>query len=284
MPVTSFRLSSSHTPANVFDFSLSFDPKQYPVQYGVKRQVWVENLDSIEERRLALLDLHPDIFSAYPRMDLIHANIVWQKKYSTVNYNHVRNVKEMIEVFGGGAKPWPQKGTGRARQGSIRAPQWVNGGKAHGPRGPRSFYYMPNLDVRVYGLTHTLSVKFVQDDLHVVNNLEIPTDDPSFITDLIKTRGWGMSTLIVDATDEMPRNITAATDKIPYVNLMPVYGLNVLSMTKHQTLVLTEAAVEHITRRLLFALHRTDRMERHAINLKGPQEITLKLEKHRPVV
>ena len=74
------------------------DPKQYPVQYGVKRQIWVENLDSVEERKLALLDLHPDIFGAYPRMDIIHANIVWQKNYSTVNYNHVKNVK-VIYLF-----------------------------------------------------------------------------------------------------------------------------------------------------------------------------------------
>ena len=72
----------------------------------------------------------------------------------------------------------------------------------------------------MYGLTHTLSAKFVQDDVHVVNNLDIPTDDTSYLTDLIKTRNWSMSTLFVDVTDEMPRNIVAASDNIPWVSIL----------------------------------------------------------------
>ena len=138
--------------------------QRIPLQWGEPRQVLVESLSSEEDWRQGteLMELHPDVWAVYPRIDLIHANVVWQSKYSTVNYNHTKSVKEMIYTYGGGAKPWPQKGTGRARQGSRRAPQWVNGGKVHGPRGPKPLYYMLPYHIRVYGLTHTLSVKFAQ--------------------------------------------------------------------------------------------------------------------------
>ncbi|KAJ8948199.1 hypothetical protein NQ318_010475 [Aromia moschata] len=111
---------------------------------------------------------------------------------------------------------------------------------------------------RVLGLTSMLSVKLAQDDLHVVDNLEIPTDEESFITELIKGRNWGPSVLFVDDTDIMPRNITAATDTIKHVNLMPVYGLNVWSMLKHDTLILTRSAVDLIEDKLLTHLHKND--------------------------
>ena len=111
-----------------------------PVQYGEPRQVWVESLETGEDTDI--MELHPDVFSVYPRIDIIHQNVVWQSKYNVVNYTHTKSVKEMIYTYGGGAKPWRQKGTGRARQGSRRAPQWINGGKVHGPRGPKPLYYM----------------------------------------------------------------------------------------------------------------------------------------------
>ena len=116
--------------------------------------------------------------------------------------------------------------------------------QVHGPRGPRPLYYMLPYHLRVYGLTHTLSVKFVQDDLHVVSDLELATPDPEQLLSLATARGWSQSVLFVDTEDEFPENVTAATEQIPYMNLMPVYGLNVSSMIKHQTLVLTKRAVE----------------------------------------
>lgn len=72
---------------------------------------------------------------------------------------------------------------------------------------------------------------------------------------------WGLSTLFVDFYDIMPENITAATDPIHHVNLMPAYGLNVHSMVKHKTLVLTQKALDHIESKLLFHLHRSDIVE-----------------------
>lgn len=223
--------------------------------YQKPRQVWLENFDTIKEKKIGFVTLHPHIFATTPRIDIIHQNIRWQRMYRWVCFTHS---KTRAEMKGGGRKPWPQKGTGRARHGSIRSPLWKHGGRAHGPRSPTPHFYMLPFFTRVAGLTSTLSVKLAQDDLHIVDNLEIPTSEPSYIEQLIEERNWGPSVLIVDSYDIMPQNITLATDEIKHVNLMPVYGLNVYSMLKHNTLVLTEKAARLIEEKLLFQLNRSD--------------------------
>lgn len=159
------------------------------------RQIWVENLDAPQQKNIELMELHPEIYATMPRIDLIHENIDWQRKYRYVSFAHT---KTRNEVRGGGRKPWPQKGGGRARHGSIRSPLFKGGGVVHGPRSPTTHFYMLPYFSRVLGLTSTLSVKLAQDDLHVVQDLDIPTDDPKFLLDLIKERCWGPSCLFVD--------------------------------------------------------------------------------------
>ncbi|XP_044269608.1 39S ribosomal protein L4, mitochondrial [Tribolium madens] len=235
------------------------EPRQlaFPPKYQKPRQVWLENFDTIEEKKLAILELHPEVFAANPRIDLIHDNVRWQSLYRYVSYAHT---KSRFEVRGGGRKPWPQKGLGRARHGSIRSPLFRGGGVIHGPKSPTPHFYMLPFYTRVHGLTSTLSIKLAQDDLHVITDLEIPTDDPNFLEELVKSRKWGPSVLFVDESDIMPRNITAATDPIKHFNLMPAYGLNVYSMLKHDTLVLTRAAVDLIESKLLTHLHKNNVM------------------------
>ncbi|XP_050462590.1 39S ribosomal protein L4, mitochondrial [Cataglyphis hispanica] len=236
--------------------------------YQKPRQVWLENLNTVEEKKLGLITLHPHVYAAAPRIDIIHQNVRWQQMYRWVSYAHT---KTRAEVRGGGRKPWPQKGTGRARHGSIRSPLWRGGGVAHGPRSPTTHFYMLPFYTRVAGLTSTLSVKLAQDDLHIVDELEIPTSESSYMEQLIEKRNWGPSVLFVDSYDIMPTNITLATDKIKHINLMPVYGLNVYSMLKHNTLVLTEKAARLIEEKLLYQLHRTDLKE-----LQKPFELSQK--------
>ena len=125
------------------------------------------------------------------------------------------------------------------------------GGKAHGNKGPRSYFHMIPYSKRVWGLIHTLSAKYAQDDVKFVTDLEIPSDQPDYIEKLIDKRGWAMSTLFVDKPDIFPKNLTAATMDIMHVNMMPAYGLNVHDMLKHKTLVLTKSALEHIEEKLL---------------------------------
>jgi len=236
----------------------STEIEEPPLIYGgytCVRQAWVSDLDTIKENPSTIIDLHPQVFGSRPRIDLIHENVVWQKKYKYVSY---ANTKVTAEVCMSGKKPWPQKGQGRARHGTRRSPLFKGGSVIHGPRAHTTHFYMLPFYKRVFGLTSTLSVKLAQDDLHIVKNLELPTDDPGYINDLVDSRLWGPSVLFIDDTDTMPRNISLALNQIKPMNLMPVYGLNVYSMLKYETLVLTVAAVKKIQERLLYQLHRPD--------------------------
>ena len=219
------------------------------------REVWLESLDTVESKKVGLVTLHPDVYGAAPRIDIIHQNVRWQQLYRFVCYAHT---KTRAEVRGGGRKPWPQKGLGRARHGSIRSPLWRGGGVAHGPRSPTPHFYMLPFYTRVAGLTSALSIKLAQDDLFITTDLELPSSDPAYMEELIEARHWGPSVLFVDTDDIMPLNITQATDSINHVNLMPAYGLNVYSMLKHNTLVLTERAARSIEEKILYQLHRPD--------------------------
>ncbi|XP_032515334.2 large ribosomal subunit protein uL4m [Danaus plexippus] len=248
--------ANSSSAINVINNEVSVTKKEwkFPPSYTKPREVWIENLDTIEEKKVGLFELHPLVYAAAPRIDIIHKNVIWQRKYRWVSWAHT---KTRAEVRGGGKKPWPQKGLGRARHGSIRSPLWRGGGIAHGPRSGKTHFYMLDIYSRLHGLTSTLSAKFAQDDLHVVRDLELPTDESEYLIELIEKRNWGPSVLLVDDTDYAPRNITVATDSLQYVNIMPVYGLNVYSMLKHDTLVLTQAAAEKIEERILHHLNST---------------------------
>ncbi|XP_048198255.1 39S ribosomal protein L4, mitochondrial [Perognathus longimembris pacificus] len=213
-------------------------------------QAWVESLRGYEQERVGLAELHPEVFATTPRLDILHQVAVWQRNFKRISY---AKTKTRAEVRGGGRKPWQQKGSGRARHGSIRSPIWRGGGVAHGPRGPTSYYYMLPMKVRALGLKVALTVKLTQDDLHIVDSLELPTSDPQYLTELAHYRRWGSSVLLVDLTHEgMPQNIVEATSRLKTFTLVPAVGLNVYSMLKHQTLVLTLPTVTFLEEKLLW--------------------------------
>ncbi|XP_039910339.2 LOW QUALITY PROTEIN: large ribosomal subunit protein uL4m [Hirundo rustica] len=222
--------------------SVPVPPPQRPLQ------AWVGSLRHPGDALRGLAELHPDVFGVTPRLDVLHAVETWQRNYKRIS--HAR-VLTRAEVRGGGRKPWRQKGSGRARHGSIRSPLWRGGGIAHGPRGPTSYFYMVPMRLRVLGLKVALSVKLMQDELHVVDNLEVPSSDPRYLQDLARFRHWGSSVLLVDV-DEFPEDISAAAEELKSVTLLPALGLNVHSLLKHQTLVLTLGAVTFLERRLLW--------------------------------
>ncbi|XP_060109184.1 large ribosomal subunit protein uL4m [Heteronotia binoei] len=211
-------------------------------------QAWVESLKHYDALFEGLTDLHPDVFAVMPRIDILHAVAIWQKNFKRISY---AKTKSRAEVRGGGKKPWQQKGTGRARHGSIRSPLWRGGGVAHGPRGPKSYYYMLPMKVRVLGLKVALTTKLMQDNLHIIDSLEIPTSDPQYLTDLAHYRRWGQSTLIVDV-NEIPENIKSATSRLKTITVIPAIGLNVHSILKYETLVLTLDTVSFLEEKLLW--------------------------------
>ena len=212
------------------------------------KQAWLENIDTVNSEKLGIIDLHPDIFSTPPRIDILHKNVKWQQKYREIDWR--RSITKS-EIDRSGRKPWKQKKTGKHRAGNSLAPQWRHGGVANGPRGPKSDFYMLSYSERELGLRIALSVKYAQNDLHIVNTLDIPTDEPDFLQELVDTRYWGFSALFVDDTDIMPVNFALASCEFGQFNYLPVYGLNVYSILKHESLVLTIAAVEKIEKMLL---------------------------------
>ncbi|XP_061477631.1 large ribosomal subunit protein uL4m [Rhineura floridana] len=211
-------------------------------------QAWVESLKHYDARHVGLTDLHPDVFAVMPRIDILHTVAIWQKNFKRISY---AKTKTRAEVRGGGRKPWPQKGSGRARHGSIRSPLWRGGGVAFGPRGPTSYYYMIPMKMRVLGLKVALTTKLAQDDLHVIDSLEMPTSDPQYLMDLARYRHWGESVLIVDV-NEIPENIKAAVSGLKTITVLPVIGLNVHSMLKYETLVLTLDTISFLEKKLLW--------------------------------
>uniref|UniRef100_A0A8C3Y1N6 Large ribosomal subunit protein uL4m n=1 Tax=Catharus ustulatus TaxID=91951 RepID=A0A8C3Y1N6_CATUS len=187
-PTPSWSLSPALSPV-LRRCHLPVSPALSPVQ------AWVESLRHPEDTLRGLAELHPDVFAVTPRLDVLHAVATWQRNYKRISHARVRT---RAEVRGGGRKPWGQKGSGRARHGSIRSPLWRGGGIAHGPRGPTSYFYMLPMRVRVLGLKVALTVKLMQDELHVVDTLEMPSSDPRYLQDLARFRHWGRSVLIVD--------------------------------------------------------------------------------------
>ncbi|XP_039184253.1 39S ribosomal protein L4, mitochondrial [Crotalus tigris] len=222
--------------------SLPFPKHLKPVQ------TWIESLQHYDARHLGLADLHPDVFAVMPRLDILHAVAIWQKNFKRISY---AKTKTRAEMHGGGRKPWRQKGSGRARHGSIRSPIWHGGGRAFGPRGPTSYYYMLPMKQRVLGLKVALTAKQMQGDLHIVDSLEMPTFDPQYLADLARYRHWGRSALFVDV-GEIPENIQSAASGLKTFTVVPAIGLNVHSMLKHETLVLTLETISFLEKKLLW--------------------------------
>lgn len=219
------------------------------------KQAWLESLSTTEDQKLGIVDLHPSVFGCMPRLDVLWWNIHWQRTYKEIDYSFEPS---KAELKGGGRKPWPQKGTGRARHGSIRSPLFIRGAKTYGPRGPKSKFYMLPTSMRTLGLCTSLTFKYNQDNLHIVDTLDIPSEEPEYLTELVESRGWGLSVLFIDNTDFAPRNIALACDKIKQYNIMPVYGLNVFSMLKHETLIITLAALEELENKLLLQMFKNN--------------------------
>lgn len=212
-------------------------------------QAWVESLGQTDAKPLGLAELHPDVFAVSPRLDILHDVEKWQRNHKRISYAHT---KVRSEVRGGGKKPWKQKGSGRARHSSIRSPLWKGGGVSHGPRGPTSYYYMLPMKVRVMGLKVALSSKMAQTYLHIVDSLDIPTPDSQYLLDLIKQRHWGESVLMVDVKEELPDNLLQATKKLKTVNIIPAIGLNVHSLLKHESVIITMETLNFLENKLLW--------------------------------
>ena len=187
-------------------------------------------------------ELPDEIFGQEPRVDIIARVIHWQlaKRRSG---NH--KVKGMGEVSGTTRKPYKQKGTGNARQGSLRAPQFRTGGAVHGPV-VRDHGYSLNKKVRRLGLISALSAKAAAGKLVVLEDVAA-LDKTKDVAARVKNFGWS-SALIVDAA--VAEGFGRASRNVKGLDVLPVVGANVYDIMQHDVLVVTKAAVEGLKERL----------------------------------
>ena len=181
--------------------------------------------------------------------DAIFAVEVKESVLQTVVVNHLankrqgtQNTKTRTDVRGGGKKPWRQKGTGRARQGSIRAPQWVGGGVALGPK-PRSYRYSINKKVKRIALKSALTAKYNDYAVYVVDGLSLDEIKTAKIAALLK--GLEVTSALI-VTAEADTNIYKSARNIMGVTPTHVGTLNTYDILKHKAIVLSKDAVTKI--------------------------------------
>ena len=187
-------------------------------------------------------DLPDEIFAANPRADIMARVVHWQlaKRRSG---NH--KVKGMGEVSGTTKKPYKQKGTGNARQGSLRSPQFRTGGAVHGPVVRDHGYSLPK-KVRRLGLISALSQKQAEGKLIVIDTATATAKTKELAAKL-KVLGW-TSTLVIDHA--VDANFLRASANIHRVDVLPTVGANVYDILQHDLLVLTTAAIDGLRERL----------------------------------
>jgi large subunit ribosomal protein L4 len=154
------------------------------------------------------------------------------------------DTKGRSEVRGGGKKPWRQKGTGRARQGSTRAPQWVGGGTVFGPT-PRSYAFKLNKKVKQLGLKNVLTYKVNENQLIAVENVTLAdAKTKNFVKLLANIKAEG-KTVVVVAPEEFNETQVLASRNVAGVFLTPANNASVYELLCYKNLVLTEAAVKY---------------------------------------
>lgn len=193
-----------------------------------------------EGKALHQIDLVEAVFGIEPNQQAIFDTVLMQRA-SMRQGTH--DVKTRREVRGGGRKPWRQKGTGRARQGSIRSPQWRGGGIAFGPT-PRSYAYRLNRKVRRLAVRSVLSEKFIENAIVVVDQIKFDAPKTKNFLNVYSALNLSRKTLFVFDANEDWDNVYLSMRNIPDAIFATVEGLNMFDMMRATKIVFTEAAVK----------------------------------------
>ena len=187
----------------------------------------------IEGKKVSTVELKDEIFGIEPNESIVHSVLV---NYLANQRQGTQSTKTRAEVSGGGKKPWRQKGTGRARQGSTRAPQWIKGGIALGPK-PRSYTYKVNKKEKRLAVKSVLSSKVLENELVVVDKLafdEIKTKKMANALTNLKVEGKALILL-----PEKNENVQKSARNIEGVKTSLVNTINVYDLLKYTNLVVT---------------------------------------------
>jgi large subunit ribosomal protein L4 len=202
------------------------------------------NVITLDNAVTGQIDLPEAVFGAQPRADIMARVVHWQLAKRRAG---THKAKGMGEVSGTTKKPYRQKGTGNARQGSLRAPQYRKGGVVHGPV-VRDHGYSLNKKVRRLGLISALSQKAAEGKLVVLDTAALGADAKTgAVAKQLKALGW-TSALVVDAAAD--ENFARVVRNLPKVQVLPTVGANVYDILKHDVLAVTRAGVEALKERL----------------------------------
>ena len=194
----------------------------------------------VSGKKVKDLNLNEKVFGIEPNETVVHSSVV---NYLANQRQGTQNTKTRSEVSGGGRKPWRQKETGRARQGSIRAPQWIKGGIALGPR-PRSYVYKMNKKEKALAIKSVLSSKVLEKELVVVDKFnfkEIKTSQ--MVKALANLKVEGKALVLLPVNDE---NVQKSSRNIKGVKTLTVDTINVYDLVKYTKLVVTEDTVKKL--------------------------------------
>ena len=197
-------------------------------------------LYNMEGKQIGDIALSDALFGQEVNTSALHQVVV---NYLANQRQGTQSTKTRTEVSGGGIKPWRQKGTGRARQGSIRAPQWIKGGIALGPK-PRDYSYTLNKKVKRLAMKSALSAKVLENEIIVLDELTINEIKTKEVVTLLKNLGVEGKALIVTADKD--NNVVLSSRNIEGVSTSFVGTLNVYEILNNSQLIVAKNAIEKI--------------------------------------
>ena len=195
---------------------------------------------STDGKKVKELELNENVFGIEPNENIVHEVVV---NYLANQRQGTQSTKTRAEVSGGGRKPWRQKGTGRARQGSIRAPQWIKGGIALGPK-PRKYTFKVNKKEKRLAIRSILSSKVNEKELTVVDKIELKEIKTAEMVKILNNLKLTGKTLVV--LDNNNENVQKSLRNIKGAKASIVSTINAYDLVKYDNLVLTEEAVKKI--------------------------------------
>ena len=194
----------------------------------------------IKGKKVSDIELADSVFGIEPNENIVHSVLI---NYLANQRQGTQSTKTRAEVRGGGKKPWRQKGTGRARQGSIRAPQWIKGGIALGPK-PRSYKYTVNKKERRLAIKSILSSKVLEKELTVVEKLELKEIKTKTMVKALADLKVEGKTLIV--LPENNQNVLMSSRNIEGVKTITANNINVFDLLKYTNLILPVDTVKKL--------------------------------------
>ena len=195
---------------------------------------------NMEGSEVGTIELSDAVFGVEVNEHLVHQAVLSQLAN---NRQGTQKAKTRSEVSGGGRKPWRQKGTGRARQGSTRAPQWRGGGVVFGPT-PRSYKFKLNRKVRRLALKSALSSKVQDNEFTAIDGISFEAPKTKQMVKVLENLNSPVKTLIV--VDEITLNVEKSASNIPGVKLLDAKHVNVYDILNSDKLIMTEAAIKAV--------------------------------------